>query len=100
MTILGQRERLTEYRDATDQIRRRLRVDEVMRHLGWRLSRGRAPKRADCGLCGGKEDVALKDEVWHCHHCKAGGSVFDLVMAVKDCDFQKCAEIFGRPGAS
>jgi len=75
---LPQGQTATDWRNATEEIKDRLSVREVMESEGWHIrQRGR---RADCGLCGGKEDVAIKREVWHCHRCKEGGTVFDLIM--------------------
>ena len=49
----------------------------------------RNSKRADCALCKGHSTgtVSYREHIWHCHRCQAGGDVFSLVQAVKQCDF-------------
>jgi hypothetical protein len=74
-----------DWRDAKEQIKDRLTMPEAMKHEGWRVSRNR--KRADCGLCGGKEDVALTRELFHCHRCGASGDVIRFVELVHDVKF-------------
>jgi hypothetical protein len=80
-----------EWRDAGREIRSRLDVQEVLDDLGARL-RGRG--RADCPFCEGssKSTLAFKREVWHCHRCGRGGSIFDLIMAAHGCDFRSARE--------
>lgn len=73
------------HRDAINQIKRTLPVRQVMQELGWHISRNY--KRADCGVCGGKGDVSVRERLFHCHKCKAAGDVFSLVEVVKQCDF-------------
>src|SRR6516162_9891444 len=85
---------LVAWRDANYEIRNRLAVAEVLQELGWRIRRNR--KRADCGVCGGKEDVAFRQDVWHCHKCKIGGSIFDLVMVAKGWDYKTAREYLAR----
>jgi hypothetical protein len=74
-----------DWRSFADDIKRRLSVPKVLQHFGWHISRDR--KRAHCGLCGHKDSVAVKQDVWYCHHCHRGGSIFDLIMAARDVRF-------------
>jgi len=87
----------TDRRSVIDDIKLRLAVPEVLDHLGWRISHN--GKRADCGLCGGKEDVAVRQEVWNCHRCQVGGDIFTLIERAQDVDFRsalKCLASLAR----
>jgi DNA primase len=69
-----------------EQVRRGVRVRDVLENLGWRI---RHRGRADCGLCMGNQFATLSfnDRLWHCFRCVAGGDVFSLVMAARKLPF-------------
>jgi hypothetical protein len=69
--------RAIDWRSIRDDVRARLSISDLMHDAGWHVSRNR--KRASCGLCGGKDDVALKGELWLCHKCKTGGDIFSFI---------------------
>lgn len=62
--------------------------------------------RGPCPLCNYQKDkkvfwISTVEQRFHCHHCKTGGDVFDLVMSVDNLSFvealKKLAEFAGLP---
>jgi hypothetical protein len=78
-----------------DEIKIRVLMREAMDDVGWRR-RGRG--RYDCGLCHCRTPgcVAVRDEVWYCHHCHAGGSVIDLIMHDHRCNLSTALEYLAQ----
>jgi len=78
---------LTDWRDATDQIKRRVSVPYAMRNILRWCKRGRS--RFDCGLChgGGIGPVSVNEREFYCHHSHQGGAVIRLIELAHNCDF-------------
>jgi hypothetical protein len=76
-----------DFTPVIDQIKRRVSIPDLLGEFHWHT---RYRRRADCGLCKGSSvaTVSFDERLWHCHRCKAGGDIFTLVEAVRDCDFK------------
>lgn len=88
-----------------DEVRRAITIRRVLWQISWRE---RPRRRFDCGLCQrghrGHSTVSFTDKLWHCHRCKAGGDVFELIKLELRCDFttalKYAADLAGiRPAA-
>jgi DNA primase len=80
-----------EFQAVVDQIKRCISIPDLLHEFRWPI---RHRKRADCGLCKGSSTgtVSYDDRLWHCHRCGAGGDVFSLVCAVRECEFKAAFE--------
>jgi putative DNA primase/helicase len=87
-----------------DQIARARAVDIAIAaaDLGATLRRVSASERVGpCPVCGGRDRFAVntKKQTWHCRGCAKGGSVVDLVMHVRGCDFRQGIEFLTGDGS-
>lgn len=85
---------MTRRIDAED-IRGALPVaDYAELHLGVEFRRSGAELRGTCPLCGSasRAPFCVRDEVWHCKSCDAGGDVMSLCEAAEDLDFSSAIQ--------
>src|SRR5450759_579263 len=81
-------------------------IERVIEQRGIKL-RGRIERVGPCPRCGGHDRFSINTtkQVFHCRHCKVGGSVIDLIMyldgvdcfgAVETLTHQKFDQVTGK----
>jgi len=85
-------------RDETDatcaEIKKRVKIPQMLEKYGFDTSK--SPTKCLWHESTGGKCFSFADDVWHCFHCGAGGSIFHLVMKHENVDFIKAKAILSE----
>jgi P4 family phage/plasmid primase-like protien len=73
------------------EIKKRVKIPQVLEKYGFDTSKN--PTKCLWHESEGGKCFSFADDIWHCFHCGAGGSVFHLVMRHENVDFNKAKDI-------
>jgi len=85
-------------REETDamcaEIKKRVKIPHLLEKYGFDISK--SPTKCLWHESEGGKCFSFADDLWHCFHCGAGGSIFHLVMKHESVDFIKAKSILSE----